>query len=70
MIPYGHPKKDRPPLTEDKTAERMRAKEAARNHARSIPPILANGLEKVCREHHADGDVSGCVEDEIALEEN
>jgi hypothetical protein len=70
MIPYGHPKKDRPPLDQDKRAERMRANLAARNHARSIPPILANGLEKVCRKRHEDGDVSGCIEDELALEEN
>jgi hypothetical protein len=57
------------PSDSEKTSERMRAKLAAQNHARSIPPILANGLEKVCREQHEDGDISGCVEDELALEE-
>lgn len=70
MRPYGHPKVDRAPLDVDKRVERMRVKLAILRHIRGLPPILANGLEKVCREQHVDGDVSGCVEDELALEDN
>lgn len=51
-----------------KSAERQKQKKHCEDVKRTIPPILSNGFDKICREAHEDGDISGCVEDEVALE--
>lgn len=44
-----------------KSAERMKQKKHCEDVKRSIPPILINGLEKICKETHEDGDIQGGV---------
>lgn len=51
-----------------KTAERMRQKLHCEDVRLKIPPILANGFNKICHCGDESGDVSGCVEDEVQLE--
>lgn len=46
----------------------MRQKRHCEDVKRTIPPILINGFDKICRDNHEDGDISGCVEDETVLE--
>jgi hypothetical protein len=51
-----------------KSSERMRQRQHCEEVKRAIPPILINGFDKICRDKHEDGDISGCVEDETVLE--
>lgn len=70
MKPYGYRETDIDDfagIIVKKTAERMRQKAYCRRVISETPPILINGLHRICREKHSDGDVSGCVEDECAL---
>jgi len=50
------------------TVERFRQKQHCEVVRKMIPPIIANGLNEVCRASHDEQDILGCIEDEVALE--